>query len=108
MWWHASRHRSETKRRGTNRFGYRAVSSMNKAIVIAGSLAQKPAQGGHTWVLLQYLLGLRRLGWTVTFLDRLDPEMCSDDDGQRCDAAQSRQARYCRDVLEGYGLGDAY
>ena len=27
------------------------------SIVIAGSVAQKPRHGGHTWVFLQYLLG---------------------------------------------------
>jgi len=29
-------------------------------IVIAGSVAQRPGCGGHTWVFLQYLLGDRR------------------------------------------------
>ena len=27
--------------------------------------------GGHTWVFMQYLMGLRRLGFDVLFLDRL-------------------------------------
>jgi hypothetical protein len=40
-------------------------------VVIAGSLAQKPHHGGHAWVFLQYLLGFRRLGWDVLFVDRL-------------------------------------
>lgn len=40
-------------------------------IVVAGSLAQKPRHGGHTWVFLQYLVGFRRLGWDVLFVDRL-------------------------------------
>src|SRR5207248_650727 len=35
----------------------------------------KPNYGGHTWVFLQYLLGFRRLGFDVLFLDRLEPEM---------------------------------
>jgi hypothetical protein len=39
-------------------------------IVVAGALAQKPRHGGHAWVLLQYLLGFKRLGWDVLFLDR--------------------------------------
>ena len=43
-----------------------------KSIVFAGSLAQKPGRGGHTWVFLQYLLGFRKLGWDVLFIDRLD------------------------------------
>ena len=53
-------------------------------IVFAGSLAQKPYRGGHTWVFLQYLLGFRRLGWDVLFLDRLEPEMCVDDARAPC------------------------
>jgi len=40
-------------------------------IVVAGALAQKPRHGGHAWVLLQYLLGFKRLGWDVLFLDCL-------------------------------------
>jgi hypothetical protein len=42
-------------------------------IVVAGSIAQKPGQAGHAWQFLQYLLGLRRLGWDVLFLDDLGP-----------------------------------
>jgi hypothetical protein len=40
-------------------------------IVVAGALAQKPRHGGHAWVLLQYVLGFKRLGWDVLFLDHL-------------------------------------
>jgi hypothetical protein len=40
-------------------------------IVVAGSVAAKPGHGGHAWVFLQYLLGFRRLGWDVLFLDAL-------------------------------------
>ncbi len=43
--------------------------------VIAGSVAQNPRYGGHAWVFLQYLLGLRRLGFEVLLVDRLEPEM---------------------------------
>ena len=42
-------------------------------IILGGALAQKPRHGGHAWVLLQYLLGLKQLGWDVLFLDRLLP-----------------------------------
>ena len=45
-------------------------------LVLAGALAQRPNHGGHTWVFLQYLLGLRRLGWDVLFVDWLHPDMC--------------------------------
>ena len=48
---------------------------MKGRAVIAGALAQKRASGGHTWVLLNWLLGLRRLGWDVLFLDSHGPDM---------------------------------
>jgi hypothetical protein len=40
-------------------------------IVIAGAVAQKPGRAGHSWQFLQYVLGFRRLGWDVTFIDNL-------------------------------------
>jgi hypothetical protein len=73
-------------------------------ILVAGSLAQKPAHGGHTWVFLQYLLGLRRLGWQVLFLDRLEPEMCRDAAGQPCPLEQSENLRYFREVMGRFGF----
>ncbi len=51
-------------------------------ILYSGALAQVPRQGGLTWLHLQFLLGLRRLGWDVLFLDRLEPEMCVDATGR--------------------------
>lgn len=43
-------------------------------IVVCGAVAQKPAQPGHTWQFLQYLLGFQRLGFDVLFIDELgDP-----------------------------------
>ena len=75
-----------------------------KSIVIAGSLAQKPGRGGHTWVFLQYLLGFRKLGWDVLFVDRLEPEMCVDEAGNRVAAARSWNVRYLTDVMCRFGL----
>src|SRR5215204_6371117 len=76
-----------------------------KSIVIAGSMAQKPGRGGHTWVFLQYLLGFRKLGWDVLFLDRLEPEMCLDDHGQRVPIEESWNVKYLQEVLCRFGLG---
>lgn len=82
----------------------RIVSPVTNRIVIAGSLAQRPGHGGLTWFMLQFLLGFRRLGWEVLFLDRLEPEMCIDDDGQPCPAARSANLRYLYDVMDRFGL----
>jgi hypothetical protein len=81
---------------------------MPRTIVVAGSLAQKPAQGGHTWVFLQYLLGFRRLGWEVLFLDRLEPDMCVDAEGRPCALDQSVNLRYFLETMQTFGLQDAF
>jgi hypothetical protein len=65
-----------------------------RTIVVAGSLAQKPGQGGHAWVFLQYLLGFRRLGFEVTFVDQLPAG------AENRDAAVAWMGR----VMHGFGL----
>ncbi len=77
---------------------------MKRTIVVAGSMAQKPGRAGHTWVFLQYLLGFRRLGWEVLFLDRLDGSMCQDRAGRPCGFSNSFNLNYFRKVMRDYGL----
>jgi hypothetical protein len=38
---------------------------------LAGAIANKPGSGGEAWVRLSWVLGLRRLGWEVFFVERL-------------------------------------
>jgi hypothetical protein len=42
------------------------------SILVSGMLAGVPGQGGATWAVLQYLLGLRRLGHAVVFVEPVD------------------------------------
>jgi hypothetical protein len=69
---------------------------MNGRIAIAGAVAQKPGCAGHTWQFLQYLLGFRRLGWDVLFLDTL---------GQ---GAPAHGPDYLAAVMEEFGLGASW
>jgi hypothetical protein len=77
---------------------------MRDTIVVAGALAQKPRQAGHTWQFLQYLLGFRRLGWNVLFLDRLEPEMCVDANGNPVQVERSVNLEYFAEVMRTCGL----
>lgn len=43
------------------------------AVIVAGAVARRIDRGGHVWALLQWVLGFRKLGWSVVFVDRLDP-----------------------------------
>ena len=77
---------------------------MSKRIVVAGSVAQRPGQGGHTWLFAQYVLGLKRLGWDVLLLDRLEPGMCRDVAGAACPFESSWNLAYWNDVLDRFDL----
>ncbi|HEY3189662.1 MAG TPA: hypothetical protein VGJ70_19390 [Solirubrobacteraceae bacterium] len=71
--------------------------------VVAGALAQRPGRGGHAWALLQYVLGLRELGWDVLFVDRLDTTMCGG-----AAIADSAELRWLESVMRGFGLEGAW
>lgn len=79
---------------------------MKKTITIAASLAQKPQQGGHAWVLLQYILGFRRLGFKVLFVDALEPGMCIDANGQVCPPEQSLNLWSFKNLMSRFGMQD--
>jgi len=65
-------------------------------VVVAGGMAHNP-YGGHAWVFLQYLLGFRRLGYDVLFVDRRNADMAISDE-----AGFDRD----REVLEPFGLAE--
>jgi hypothetical protein len=88
--------------------GSKTGSKAAGTIVLAGSVAQRPGNGGHTWVFLQYLLGFRRLGWDVLFLDRLEPEMCVDERGDRTGIEHSVNIAYLDRVFGAFDLADRY
>ena len=82
--------------------------SARGTIIVAGSLAQRPGFGGHAWVFLQYLLGFKRLGWNVLFLDWLDAAMCRDRAGKPCAVEDSWNLHYLAATLDECGLGDSW
>lgn len=71
-------------------------------IAIAGSVAQKAHNAGHTWQFLQYLLGFKRLGWEVLLLDSL--EHAGGDDV----LGEEERVGYLADVMRTHGLDGAW
>lgn len=72
---------------------------MSGALVVAGAVARRIDCGGHVWALLQWVLGFQKLGWSVVFLDRLDPAP-----GIR----HSPNVRRFLETMESFGLSDAF
>jgi hypothetical protein len=74
--------------------------------VVAGAIANKPRNGGEAWVRLNWLLGLRRLGWDVFFVERL--AAAGDPAGAPWRAGDSANRRHLEDVMDAHGLGDSW
>src|SRR5262249_11774784 len=51
--------------------GRRTMPQTRLTLLLSGMIAGIPHQGGATWAVLQYLLGFRRLGHDVYFVDPL-------------------------------------
>ena len=64
--------------------------------LLAGAIANKPGNGGEAWVRLNWLLGLRRLGWDVFFVECLAEDQ--DDTG----------ATHLAAAMAAYGLGERW
>jgi hypothetical protein len=63
-------------------------------VIVSGMIAATPWQGGAAWAVLQYLLGLRRLGCGVYLMEPIDrPEVLSSD-----------APRYCEEVMGRFGF----
>ena len=77
-------------------------------VVISGAIAQKPGYGGHTWALLQYVLGFRDLGWDVLFLDALASASCRDAAGNACAPSDSVNLAYVKALVDRYDLSGRY
>jgi hypothetical protein len=67
------------------------MTSATMNILVAGSLAAAPTRGGRTWAVLQVLLGLKRLGHEVYYVDVIDPLLLSED-GEFSPAAMTFRA----------------
>jgi hypothetical protein len=73
-------------------------------ILVAGMIAADPHQGGATWAVLQYVLGLRELGCEVTFVD---PIRAASVKPSGCNLQTSSNADYFRQVASDFGLENA-
>lgn len=70
---------------------------MTGRILVSGMVAGTPRQGGATWAVLQYVLGLRRLGHDVALVEPVGGDRPTDD-----------SIRYATDVAGRFGLDDRW
>jgi hypothetical protein len=73
-------------------------------LVVSGAIANKPLNGGEAWVRLSWILGLRRLGFDVWFVEQMDEATAVDATGAPSSFAESENRRYFEQVVERFGL----
>ena len=76
-------------------------------IVVGGALANKPFNGGEAWVRLSWVLGFKRLGCDVYFMEQIAPSRCVDSAGQMTPFEASINAAYFREVTARFGLAQS-
>lgn len=76
-------------------------------VIVSGALANKVHQGGEAWVRLNWLLGLRRLGCDVYFVEQIRSTSCTDEEGEPAPFETSANLRYFADVMRTFGFDQA-
>ena len=72
-------------------------------ILLSGMIAGVPHQGGATWAILQYLLGFKRLGYNVHFIEPVEQAALRP---AGVPLARSDNAAYFRRVMAEFGMGN--
>ena len=75
-------------------------------IILGAVFSLPPVSAGCAWNRLQYLLGLRRLGHEVLFVEEVKPQWCVDAVGRRCAYLDSDNRRGFLDIMRRFDLTD--
>ena len=77
-----------------------------KTIVVSGAIANKPGNSGGAWERLSWVVGLRRLGFDVWFVEQIAAETCVDNTGRRCPPGDSLNLQWFQSVTRCFGLAE--
>src|SRR5882724_6794577 len=80
--------------------------SMTKRIMISGALGSLPWFGGHAWAYLNYILGFRRLGFDVHYVEYIRNDHCVDENGKSAPFYACSNVEYFRRVMDRFSLSD--
>ena len=75
-----------------------------RKILLCGTIANKPYNGGQSLIALQYVAGLKRLGFDVLFFEHLTAEACWDRHQNPCSFIESVQHDYFVEIMTAFSL----
>jgi hypothetical protein len=75
-----------------------------RKILLSATIANKPHNGGQSLIALQYVAGLKRLGFDVLLFEHLLPEACWNHHYNQCDFIDSVQYDYFVKIMKAFFL----
>ncbi len=76
-------------------------------IVVSSVVANKNLNAGNAWVVLSWVLGLKKLGFRTCFVEQISREACVDADGAVTSFEQSVNLAYFKRIMGQFGLSDS-
>jgi len=75
-----------------------------KTAIIGGVIANKYLNGGAVWTRLNWVLGMRKLGFDVYFVEQIDRQNCVNEQGGISEFENSSNLDYFKQVMQEFGL----
>src|SRR5215471_12831969 len=75
--------------------------------VVSGAIANKHLNGGASWTRLSYALGLKKLGFSVYFVEQIQPQTFIGGDGAPATLTDRGSLAYFKHVMEQFDLCDS-
>ncbi len=72
--------------------------------IVSSVIANKYLNGGNAWVVLNWLLGLKRLGFDVYFVEQIERAQCVDAKGQETAFENSVNRAYFKQIVDEFGF----
>jgi hypothetical protein len=76
-------------------------------IIVGGVISLQPFSAGNAWDRLHYVLGLRKLGHEVLFLEEIGPDWCVDGTGRKVRLEESVNRRIFKDLMRRFQIDDS-
>ena len=76
-------------------------------IMVSGALANKYLNGGEAWVRLSWVLGLKKLGFKVFFVEQISRRNCVDAAGAMTSFEKCVNLAYFKKITEQFNLADS-
>jgi hypothetical protein len=76
-------------------------------IIVSGALANKYSNGGEAWTRMSWVLGFKKLGFEVYFIEQIAPENCVDVAGNKTSFERSANWAYFEQITKEFGIADS-